>query len=141
MTQVKNDSTVKVHYTGKFEDGEIFDSSIETGREPLEAKLGQGQLIRGFEDGLIGMEVGDTKRIEIEPIDAYGDINEMFITEVPLNMVPSNVEVGVTLQASGPNGNFNVIVKEIKESTVVLDANHPLAGKKLIFDLELVDIQ
>jgi FKBP-type peptidyl-prolyl cis-trans isomerase SlpA len=139
--KIEKDSLVSVHYTGRLEDGQIFDSSIETGREPLQAKLGQGQLIKGFENGLIGMSIGETKTIEIEPTEAYGELNEMYITEIPLDMIPPNVEVGAMLQASGPNGNFNVVVKEIKETTVVLDANHPLAGKKLIFDLEVVDIQ
>lgn len=139
--EIKSNSKVTVHYTGKLEDGTIFDSSIETGREPLKATLGEGQLIPGFENGLVGMTVGERKTITIEASDAYGEPNDQYITEIPKEMIPEGVEIGAMLQANGPNGTFNVVVKEIKETTVILDANHPLAGKKLIFDLEVVNIE
>lgn len=140
MTQIKNGDSVSVNYTGKLEDGTVFDTSIQEGRTPLTAKLGQGQLIKGFESGLIGMSVGEKKTVEIEPSEAYGQINEMLIQEVPKDKVPDGVKVGDQLQGQNERGPFQVVVKEIKDSSVVLDMNHPLAGKKLIFDLEVVSI-
>ena len=140
MTQITNGSSVSVNYTGRLEDGTIFDTSIQEGRTPLTAKLGEGQLIPGFENGLIGMLIGEKKTIEIEPQDAYGEVNEMMIQEVNLNQVPENVKVGDMLQGQNQYGPVQVTVKEVKESTAVLDMNHPLAGKKLIFDLEVVSV-
>ena len=140
MEQVKNGDSVSVNYTGRLEDGTIFDTSIQEGRTPLTAKLGEGKLIPGFENGLIGMSVGEKKTIEIEPADAYGEVNEMMIQEVALTQVPENVKVGDMLQGQNQHGPVQVTVKEVKESTAVLDMNHPLAGKKLIFDLEVVSV-
>lgn len=141
MEKIKNDSTVTVNYTGKLEDGSIFDTSLVEGREPLQAKLGQGQLIPGFENGLIDMVVGETKTIEINPSEAYGEYNESLIVEVGKDKVPENVEVGMMLQTFGPMGPSIVKVVEIKDDTILIDANHPLAGKKLIFDLEVVGVE
>lgn len=140
MKKIQNGDTVKVNYTGKFEDGSVFDSSLVEGRQPLTVTLGQGHLIPGFERGLIDMSIGETKTIEINPTDAYGDINEEMYQEVELSMLPEDIEVGMMLQASGPQGVFNVVVKEIKDSAAILDANHPLAGKKLFFDLEVMEV-
>jgi FKBP-type peptidyl-prolyl cis-trans isomerase 2 len=140
MKKVKNTDTVIVHYTGKLEDGTIFDSSLNEGREPLTAILGQGQLIKGFEDGLIDMSEGDKKTVEIPCEQAYGDVNEQLISEVSKSQVPEGIEVGQMLQGMGPMGPINVTVVEVTEETVKVDANHPLAGKKLIFDLELISI-
>ncbi|NBU82975.1 MAG: peptidylprolyl isomerase [Flavobacteriaceae bacterium] len=140
MKKVETNSSVKVNYTGRLEDGTIFDSSIVEGREPLDVQLGQGQLISGFEKGLIGMAEGEKKTIEIESPEAYGDPNEEFINEIPKANVPEGVQVGETLQGMGPMGPVNVKVVAVNEETVTLDANHPLAGKKLIFDLEVVSI-
>jgi hypothetical protein len=140
MKKVQNGDTVVVNYTGRLEDGTVFDSSLNEGREPLKAQLGQGHLIKGFEDGLIEMSIGDKKTIEIETQNAYGDVNPDMIAEVPKEQIPEGVAVGDMLQAQGPMGPVNVRVAEIKEDVVVIDANHPLAGKKLIFDLELVSI-
>ena len=140
MGKINENSTVTVNYTGRFEDGTIFDSSMVEGREPLVATLGQGQLIRGFEQGLLEMEIGQKKTVEINPEDAYGEINESMIQEVPKDRVPQEVEAGQMLQANTPMGLVNFNVLEVKEDTVLLDANHPLAGKKLIFDLEVVGI-
>jgi len=140
MAQITNGSSVSVNYTGRLEDGTIFDTSLHEGRTPLTATLGQGQLIPGFENGLMGMTVGEKKTIEIEPSDAYGEVNEGMIQEVPLSQVPENVKTGDMLQGQNERGSFQVSVKEIKEETVVLDMNHPLAGKKLIFDLEVVTV-
>lgn len=140
MSKVKNGDSVSVHYTGKLEDGTVFDSSILQNREPIKASVGNKQLISGFENALIGMSVGEKKTVSIEPENAYGSVIDGMIGEVPKSNLPSDVEVGQMLQAQTPQGPLNVKVIEIKEDTVVLDGNHPLAGKKLIFDLELVSI-
>lgn len=138
MEKIQNNSTVTVNYTGRLEDGSIFDSSLNEGREPLTATLGQGQLIKGFEQGLVDMSIGEKKTVEIEPMDAYGDYNPSLIQEVPKDKVPEGVQEGHMLQANTPMGVLNFRVSEIKEETITLDGNHPLAGKKLIFDLEVV---
>jgi FKBP-type peptidyl-prolyl cis-trans isomerase SlpA len=141
MKKVETNSTVSVNYTGRLEDGSIFDSSMVEGREPLKTTLGQGQLIKGFESGLYDMSVGDKKTVEILPEDAYGEYNDYMVQEVPKEQMPGEVEVGMPLQAETQMGPINFVVKEIKDEVVILDANHPLAGKKLIFDLEVVDIE
>jgi FKBP-type peptidyl-prolyl cis-trans isomerase SlpA len=140
MEQIKEGASVSVNYTGRLEDGTIFDTSIQEGREPLTATLGQGQLIPGFENGLIGMLVGEKKTVEIDPEQAYGEINPELVSEVPLDRVPEGVKVGDQLQGQNQYGPVNVVVREVKEDVVVLDMNHPLAGKKLIFDLEVVSV-
>ena len=140
MAQITNGSSVSVNYTGRLEDGTIFDTSLQEGRTPLTATLGQGQLIPGFENGLMGMTVGEKRTIEIEPQDAYGDVNPQMVSEVALNQVPEGVKEGDMLQGQNQYGPVQVVVKEVKESSVVLDMNHPLAGKKLIFDLEVVSV-
>jgi FKBP-type peptidyl-prolyl cis-trans isomerase SlpA len=141
MKKVESNSTVSVNYTGKLEDGTIFDSSLVEGREPLKTTLGQGQLIKGFENGLLEMQVGESKTIEIPSEDAYGEYLEYLIQEVPLEQMPGDVEVGTQLFSQTEMGPVNFVVKEIKEMTVVLDANHPLAGKNLIFELEVLDVE
>lgn len=140
MKKVETTSSVKVHYTGRLEDGTIFDTSISEGREPLEVQLGQKQLISGFENGLIDMTEGEKKTVEIEVSEAYGEPRAEFINEVPKTNVPEGIQVGESLQGMGPQGPVNVTVVAVNEETVTLDANHPLAGKKLIFDLEVVSI-
>lgn len=140
MEQIKEGASVSVNYTGRLEDGTIFDTSLQEGRNPLTAILGQGQLIPGFENGLMGMSVGEKKTIEIEPKDAYGEVNEQMVQEVALTQVPEGIKEGDMLQGQNQYGPIQVTVKEVKESTVVLDMNHPLAGKKLIFDLEVVSV-
>jgi FKBP-type peptidyl-prolyl cis-trans isomerase 2 len=139
--KVTENSTVVVNYTGKLEDGTIFDSSLNEGREPLETTLGQGQLIKGFEDGLVDMSVGDKKTIFIESKDAYGEYLDHLIQEVEKEKVPQDVVPGVTLHAETQMGPINFVVKEVKSDTVVLDANHPLSGKNLIFDLEVLEVK
>lgn len=141
MKKVQNGDTVVVNYTGRLEDGTVFDSSLTEGREPLKAQLGQGLLIKGFEDGLLEMSAGDKKTIEIESQDAYGEVISEMIAEVPKDQIPEGVSVGDMLQAQGPMGPVNVRVADIKENVIVVDANHPLAGKKLIFDLELISVE
>jgi FKBP-type peptidyl-prolyl cis-trans isomerase 2 len=140
MKKIENGNTVTVNYTGKLEDGSIFDSSLNEGREPLTAVLGEGSLIKGFEDGLINMSEGESKTVEIEPSEAYGEYREDMINSIPKTQVPEGVSVGDMLQGFGPMGPINVKVVEVNEETVMLDANHPLAGKKLIFDLEVISI-
>ena len=140
MGKVQNGDVVTVHYTGKLEDGSIFDSSLNEGREPISVKLGEGSLIKGFEDGLIDMEVGEKKTVEINPEEAYGHPNDQMVNEVPRTQVPEGVQSGEMLQAMTPQGPVNVKVLEVKDDVVILDANHPLSGKKLIFDLEIVSI-
>lgn len=140
MKKVETNSNVKVHYTGRLTDGTIFDSSTFDGREPLEVQLGSGQLITGFENGLIGMIEGEKKTIEIEPSEAYGEPNPEFVSEVPKTNVPENIQIGESLQGMGPMGPVNVKVVAINEDMVTLDANHPLSGKKLIFDLEVLTV-
>ncbi len=140
MKKVETTSKVKVHYTGRLEDGTVFDTSIAEGREPLEVELGLGQLIKGFEAGLIDMSEGEKKTVEISVEDAYGDPRPEFINEVPKTNVPEGIQVGESLQGMGPQGPVNVQVIAVNEETVTLDANHPLAGKNLIFDLEVVSI-
>ena len=140
MKKIKTGDTVKVNYTGRLEDGSVFDTSLVEGREPLEATLGQGQLIKGFENGLIEMTEGEKKTVTIEVEDAYGPYKDYMVEEVEKEKLPGEVEVGTALQAQTQMGPINFVVKEVKENTVVLDANHPLAGKRLIFDLEVVEI-
>lgn len=140
MLKTKQGDTVKVNYTGKLEDGTVFDTSLTEGRTPIEAKLGEGQLIKGFENALYDMSEGEKKVVEIAPEDAYGDVKDFMVSEVPLTQLPEQVKVGEMLQGQGPQGPVNVKIIEIKEEVAVVDANHPLAGKKLIFDLELVGI-
>ena len=141
MQQVKNGDVVKVHYTGKLTDGEQFDSS--KGREPLEFIVGAGQMIKGFDKAMPGMSVGEKKTISIAPEDAYGEKNEEAIIEFPRENVPVDMplEVGMKLELRSENGEpIPVTIDDIREDIVVLDANHSLAGKELVFDIELVEI-
>lgn len=140
MKKIELNSTVTVHYTGKLEDGTIFDSSLTEGREPLSTTLGQGSLIQGFEKALIDMIEGEKKTVNIPSSEAYGDINPTLVAEVPKDRVPEGVEEGAMLQTITQQGPMNVLVKEIKDDVVVIDANHPLAGKDLIFDLEVISV-
>jgi FKBP-type peptidyl-prolyl cis-trans isomerase SlpA len=142
MIQVTENSTVKVNYTGKLADGQVFDSS--EGKEPIEFTLGQGQLIPGFEKGLIDMKLNEKKTISMPKEDAYGEINEALIQEVKKSELPQEMEpkVGMGLVSKSPDGQeMNLMVIEVKEESIVIDGNHPLAGKDLIFDLEVVEIK
>lgn len=142
MSKVKENDTVRVHYTGKLSTGEIFDSSLE--REPLEVQLGQGSLIPGFEKGLIDMEVTEKKTIEIPRAEAYGEVQKELFQEVGKEQLPAEItpEIGMGLVARGEDGSERqLLITEVKENSIVVDANHPLAGKDLVFDLELVEIK
>ena len=141
MAEVKSGDVVKVHYTGKLANGEQFDSSI--GKDPLEFTVGAGQMIAGFDAALPGMKVGDKKTTNIVAKDGYGEIDETAIIEFPKENVPTDMklEIGQQLTLSDEQGQpFPVVVKEVKEDIVILDANHFLAGKELVFDIELVEI-
>ena len=141
MNQVTVNSKVKVHYTGKLANGEVFDTS--DGKEPIEFTLGQGQLIPGFEKGLIDMKLNEKKTINMTKDDAYGEVNETLIQEVKKTDLPQDMEpkVGMGLVSKSPDGQeINLMVVEVKEETIVIDGNHPLAGRDLIFDLEVVEI-
>lgn len=135
---IKEGSKVKVHYTGKLEDGKVFDTSND--KEPIEVVLGEGLLIKGFESGLLGMKAGEKKTIEVEPKDAYGEYVEGRTQEVEKSKLPEDIKVGMVLQATSEAGSMVILIKEIKEDTAILDANHPLAGRKLIFDLDVVEV-
>jgi peptidylprolyl isomerase len=141
MEQVKDGDVVRVHYTGKLTNGEQFDSS--EGREPLEFTVGAGQMIKGFDDAMPGLSVGEKKTINILPGDAYGEKDEQAMIEFPKANIPPDMklEPGMQLQLRNENGQpFPVTVAEIKDDVIVLDANHMLAGKELVFDIELMEI-
>ena len=141
MQQVKAGDVVKVHYTGKLTTGEQFDSSV--GREPLEFTVGAGQMIKGFDDAMPGMAVGEKKTINIAPEDAYGPRVDEAIIEFPKTNVPPEMELlpGMQLTLSNQMGQpVPVIVVEVLDDVVILDANHFLAGQELVFDIELVEI-
>lgn len=142
MTQAKSGDTVRIHYTGTLKDGSVFDSS--RGRDPLEFPLGAGVVIAGFDKGVTGMTVGETRRIEIPCDEAYGPYRAELKLEVPAGDLPPdmNPEVGMQLQVTDPSGMpFLVTVVSVTPETIGLDANHPLAGQDLTFDLELVEIK
>ncbi|AZQ44925.1 FKBP-type peptidyl-prolyl cis-trans isomerase [Nonlabens ponticola] len=142
MSTVQANDTVKVHYTGRLKnDGRVFDSSEK--REPLTAQLGQGHLIPGFEKGLIDMKVNEKKTVEIPMAEAYGDINKELFHEVQKSMLPQEIkpEIGMALMSKNPDGTEHQLrVADVKEDHIIVDANHPLAGQDLVFDLEVVQI-
>lgn len=141
MSEAKTGDTVKVHYRGTLADGTEFDSS--RGQEPLEFTLGQGQLISGFEDAVVGMTLGENKTITIAPDEAYGERNEAMVQKVPRGAIPPEIELaeGMLLQAQGPDGEtLRFTVADFNDEQVTVDGNHPLAGRDLTFELELVQI-
>ncbi|RIV30774.1 peptidylprolyl isomerase [Flagellimonas lutimaris] len=141
MSKVKENDTVKVHYTGKLTDGQVFDSSLQ--REPLEIKLGEGQLIPGFEKGLIDMAVNEKKTITIDKQDAYGEVNEALFQKISKTQLPEDLkpEVGMGLVGANAQGQEQQFrVAKVEEEDIIIDANHPLAGQDLVFDLEVVEI-
>ncbi len=141
MVQANNGDTVKVHYVGRLEDGTVFDSSYD--REPLEFTIGQRQLIPGFEQGVIGMEPGESKTITISAEQAYGPYRPEKVIDVDRRQLPEGLEpeVGMRLRGIEPSGrviDFTII--GVTDAEVTLDGNHPLAGKNLSFDIELLEI-
>ena len=142
MTQAKQGDVVLVHYTGTLTDGHVFDSSRE--REPIEFEIGQRRLIPGFEDAVVGMKVGDTRKITLAPENAYGPYREELVATVERNLLPPDLEpeVGMMLQVNAEGGQIvNVTVREIGEESITLDGNHALAGQPLEFDIELVQVR
>jgi len=141
MTQAKQGDTVKVHYTGTLANGTQFDSSA--GREPLEFTLGEGNVIPGFEAAVVGMNTGESKTVTVGSEQAYGPRIEEAVRQFPRSGIPEHIqlEVGLQLQAQDSSGRpLMLTVVELDEETVTLDANHPLAGKDLVFELELVEV-
>ena len=139
--QVKRGDVVRVHYTGTLEDGSQFDSSV--GRAPLEFTVGAGQMIAGFDAGVVGMAVGEKKTILIDPDHGYGQKDPTAIIEFPLSNIPEGmaVEVGMKLNLQNQYGQpVPVVVMEVKDEVIIMDANHFLAGKDLTFDVEIVEI-
>lgn len=143
MSKVKEGDTVKVHYTGKLDDGTVFDTSRQRD-EPLEFTLGEGQLIPGFEKAVVGLTVGDNTTVNIPSDEAYGEHRDDLEIKVPKSELPDNVdpEVGMQLQMQqqGSQQAIPVKITNVSNDEVTLDANHPLAGKDLTFDIELVEI-
>jgi peptidylprolyl isomerase len=141
MVQAKSGDTVKIHYTGKLNDGTVFDSSVN--REPLEFTLARGQVIPGFEQAVLGMTPGESKTQTIPMTQAYGPYREEMVIQVNREQLPPDLapEVGQQLQVQQPDGQaVPVFITEVTDSQVTLDANHPLAGEDLIFDIQLVEI-
>ena len=141
MSKAKSGDTVRVHYTGKLDDGTEFDSSA--GKDPLEFALGSGGVLPAFDSEVEGMAVGDSKSFKIEADEAYGRRHEQLIQDVPREHLPEDMEpaVGMQLQAQGQDGQpINLVVTEVKDETITVDGNHPLAGQALSFDIELVEI-
>ena len=137
---IKSGNKVTVHYTGKFENNEVFDSSEN--KQPISFVVGQNQVIPGFEDAVLGLDKGGKVNITIDPDNAYGQIVESLIVEVAADQVPGDVQVGANLQGTDNQGQLvNVVVKDVTEGKVILDGNHPLAGKTLTFDIEVVDFE
>ena len=142
MSKVKADDTIKVHYTGKLKDGQVFDSSLE--RDPLEVTLGQGTLIPGFEKGLIDMEVNESKTIVIPKEEAYGDVRKELFQKVSKSDLPEEIkpEIGMGLVGRNSDGSEQQLrIAQVEGEHIVIDANHPLAGHDLTFDLTLVEIK
>jgi peptidylprolyl isomerase len=141
MAQVKKGDKVKVHYTGTYDDGTVFDSSVERG--PLEVTVGTGMVIPGFDRALVDMEPGQKKTVNIPAAEAYGPRAEELIAEIPRERIPAEVqlEIGQQLQLSLANGGEAIVmIVDLSDTTVTLDANHPMAGMDLNFELELVEI-
>lgn len=142
MSQVRNGDNVKVHYTGKFDNGEVFDSS--EGSDPLGFTVGIGQVIAGFDQALVGMRVGESKNVVIPAVDAYGErIPELVqtISRNEFNLGDVTPELGMAIEMQTPEGSIPLVITQLDETMVTLDANHPLAGEQLHFDLTLVSIE
>lgn len=141
MAQAKQGDAVRVHYTGKLEDGTVFDTSQD--REPLEFTIGEDRVIPGFESAVLGMEPGESKTEELTPDDAYGQRREDMVMELDREQIPEELdpEVGQQLHLRMEDGQrVPVVITELGDDSVTIDANHPLAGKKLIFNIELISI-
>jgi peptidylprolyl isomerase len=145
MAQAKQGDTVRVHYTGRLTSGEVFDSSegADNDSSPLEFTIGGQQVIPGFEAGVLGLALGESRTVTIPVDQAYGPHNPDMVAVVPRDQVPPHIEVelGGQLELTQEDGQaFNVVITDVTDATITLDANHPLAGRELIFDLKLVEI-
>jgi peptidylprolyl isomerase len=141
MAQAKMNNKVKVHYSGTLSDGTVFDSSLE--REPLEFTIGKGMVIPGFENGVIGMNEGESRKVSITSDDAYGPFRDDLVGVIDKSRMPGDIdlEIGMVLQMRSPEGSTtNVTITDISEESVTIDLNHPLAGKDLIFEIKLVEV-
>jgi len=141
MVQARINDKVKVHYSGTLSDGTIFDSSLE--REPFEFTIGQGMVVPGFENGIVGMNEGETKTVSISADDAYGPYKDDLVGVIDKSRIPEDIDldVGMVLQMRSPEGGItNVTVAEISDAGVTIDLNHPLAGKDLIFEIKLMEV-
>lgn len=140
MAQAKQGDTVRVHYTGTLDDGQEFDSS--RGLDPLTFTLGAGAVIPGFDEAVTGMTVGDEKRVTIAADEAYGPRRDELTLQLPRSELPAEMELeeGSQLRMEQGDQSIVVTVRQLDDSTVTLDANHPLAGEALTFDLQLVEI-
>jgi FKBP-type peptidyl-prolyl cis-trans isomerase 2 len=141
MAAVADGDKIKVHYTGTFDDGDVFDSSRDA--QPLEFQVGSGQVIPGFDSALLGMTVGETKKVRLEVDEAYGPYNEEMVFEADPSQFEDGLspEVGQSFQTQMEDGSpLLLTVKAVKDGKITLDANHPMAGKVLNFELELVEI-
>lgn len=142
MTKVNSGDTVKVHYIGKLKEGEVFDSSRER-NEPFIFKTGHGMVIPGFNDAVVGMMIGEIKKVTIPPAEGYGDRLDEFVLKVPKNRFPEGADLtaGMTFALNdGMGRSLPATIVEITGDDVTLDANHPLAGKTLMFEIELLEI-
>lgn len=143
MAQAKNGDSVKIRYTGRYEDGAVFDSSDEHGK-PLEFVIGQGQMIPAFEKGVLGMEVNETKTIEVLPEEGYGPYREDLVVDVDRRQLPEGMEVEADrfIEWMQPDGQIGVAkILEVTDESIRVDTNHPMAGRKLIFEVTLLEIQ
>lgn len=140
MTTVRSGDTIKVHYTGKLADGTVFDSSA--GREPLEFTVGERSVISGFENAVVGLGVGDKKSVSISPEDGYGEYTTDLVATIDRSQIPADVEPapGLVLQGTTPEGPMRFMITVVDGDKVTLDGNHPLAGKRLEFDIEVMEI-
>lgn len=141
MTQAKSGDTVKIQYTGRLDDNSVFDTSVD--RDPIQLTIGQGRTIPALEEAVIGMETGETKTVEISAEQGYGSYQKELVHTVSRKVLPADMEpkIGQRLKATSADGRaFSVTIRDISEKTVTMDANHPLAGKDLKFDIELIAI-
>ncbi len=142
MAKAKNGDKVTVHYTGKFEDGKVFDTSLDG--QPLSFELGNGRVIQGFNDVVVGMEPGESKTVTISPDKAYGDYKKELVIKVEKSKLPPDADpqIGQKLSAnhSGNDTKINFTIVEIEDDVLTLDANHVLSGRNLVFDIELVEV-
>jgi len=141
MSKVKQGDTVKIHYTAKMAGGNVFDTSRK--RDPLEFKVGEGKVIKGIEEAVLGMNEGEKKTVTVPQEKAYGSHKSDMVIQIPRSRLPNDLEpsVGQLLEVHHPDGNSSVVtVTEVSDDSVTLDANHPLAGKELTFDIEIMEV-